>query len=80
LARIKQTIAEKFPLYSNSPEYPALLKLRDTLILAEYDARDKPWPGVKGKYVSFWWVLEGGKILGMNENPSRGLSFVAAKR
>jgi hypothetical protein len=38
----------------------------------------KPWPG-KHKYVYFWVILENGYAVGMNENPSYGLSFPFVK-
>lgn len=43
-------------------------------VIAEHDARIKPWPG-KHRNVRHWWELAGGYGVGWNENPSRGWSF-----
>lgn len=53
-------------------------KFKDVEVLRKYDARDKPWPGFH-KNVTYWYVLNNGYAVGVNESPSRGLSFPVMK-
>lgn len=43
-------------------------------VVRKVDGREEPWPG-KEKNVMVYWELENGKLVGWNENPSRGWSF-----
>jgi hypothetical protein len=53
-------------------------RLLDVPVVAEYDGREKPWPGPH-KNVMNWWELENGKAVGWNENPAVGWSFPVVK-
>jgi len=60
--------------YDDTPAY----KLADERVKAEYrpykGGGDPAWPGPQ-KNVMFWVLLENGKAVGWNENPSHGWSF-----
>jgi hypothetical protein len=63
--------------YANTEAY----KYRDEVVVErhEYNAvtgvdTSKPWPGPH-KNVVAWYVLANGKMVGFNENVSRGWSF-----
>lgn len=66
--------------YDDTPAH----KLADVRVKAEYrpykGGGDPAWPGPQ-KHVMFWVLLENGKAVGWNENPSHGWSFpvVSAK-
>lgn len=71
-----QKLSEHLPIEFLNGEYDstAAFKQKDTLVHAVLDARIFPWLGQE-KNVTFWYVLENGKAVGFNENPSRGWSF-----
>jgi hypothetical protein len=47
-------------------------------VVKQYDSRDVIWAG-KHKNVTYWFELENGYAVGMNESPIRGLSFPILK-
>jgi hypothetical protein len=49
-------------------------KFADVEVVKEWDSRDNRWIG-KHKNVTYWYELENGYAIGINENPARGLSF-----
>jgi hypothetical protein len=65
---------EFFIEFANTPA----AKHVDRRIICEHDTRVKPWPGTH-KNVTYWWVLQGGYAVGLNENPSRGWAFPVYK-
>lgn len=52
----------------------AHIKHLDVPVLERIDGCKRRWPGTH-KNVNFWWRLQNGRIVGFNENPSRGWSF-----
>jgi len=71
----KKTLKDcMYDLFDDVPAY----KMKDVPVVREVDFREMPWPGVH-KNVYYWVVLENGYAVGMNENPSRGLSFPIVK-
>jgi len=72
--RLKDIITKDF----NPEDYSGerVIKRLNDKVIAKYDAREKEWVGKKyHKYVTVWFELETGWAVGMNENPSKGLSF-----
>lgn len=59
-----------------SLEYTDTLAYRykDVEVKSEHYSHINPWQGPH-KNVHVWWELANGKIVGWNENPSRGWSF-----
>ena len=53
-------------------------KFADIKVVKEYDSRDKKWVGTH-KNVTYWYELENGYAVGLNENPTRGLSIPIVK-
>lgn len=47
-------------------------------IIKEHDSREECWIG-KHKNVTYWFELNNGYAVGLNENPARGLSFPVEK-
>lgn len=56
--------------YDGTPAF----SLRALRVRARVYGSDVPWPG-SHRNVSVWWLLEDGRAVGCNENPSRGWSF-----
>ena len=55
-------------------------KFKDIIVIKEHETwkKGEDWIGTH-KNVNFWYELENGYAVGMNENPSRGLSFPVKK-
>lgn len=53
-------------------------KFVDMEVIQEHDARQKRWIG-KHKNITYWWELENGYAIGMNESPIHGLGFPVEK-
>lgn len=51
--------------------------LLDETVIESIDEYDPRFP-FKHKNIFVWWILENGKAVGWNENPSRGWSFPVA--
>lgn len=73
---MSKTLLECLPAEFRSSEYnqSRAYRLRDALVVASHDNRVKPWPGPH-KNVFVWYVLNNGKAVAWNENPSKGWSF-----
>jgi hypothetical protein len=53
-------------------------KFADIEVIKQHDSRDVNWIG-KHKNITYWYELENGYAVGINENPSRGMSFPIEK-
>ncbi len=53
-------------------------KYLDVEVVKKHDGCEDAWIG-KEKFVYVWWELANGYAVGMNENPSRGMSFPVKK-
>ncbi len=67
-----KTLEQQAPIEFSS-DFPSW-KYRNVTVEMEHDSRDKAWPG-KHKNVTYWWELSNGYAVGLNENPSTGISF-----
>lgn len=53
-------------------------KFADIKVISKFDSRKRKWVGTH-KNVTYWYELENGYAVGLNENPSRGLSIPVVK-
>ncbi len=70
------TVKDHFARYVLDEE--PIIKHFDKIIVATFDSRYVVWPG-KHKNVLIWHVVQGNLIMGLNENPSRGITPVYMK-
>jgi len=70
------TLKDYLPLEAAGGEYidEPFRKYMDTQVVKKIDAFHHRWPG-RHKNVHIWYILENGKAVGFNENPSIGWSF-----
>jgi hypothetical protein len=71
-----KTLKDCLPYEAAGCEFTGLpfRKYIDVAVVKEIDAFNHRWPG-RHKNVNHWYILENGKAVGFNENPSVGWSF-----
>lgn len=47
----------------------------DKKVIERFDQREYPFPKASFKNITYWWLLEDGTAIGLNENPNTGASF-----
>lgn len=70
MTTLQDVLPYDFRGYDDTEAY----KYKDVKVVAKYDGTVTAWPGHE-KHVFCWWLLENGKRVGWNENPSRGWTF-----
>jgi hypothetical protein len=84
MPKLKQVLPEQFLAggYADTPAY----SLREAEVIARKlatgapcDSASKndlfqPWPGPH-EHVTYWFILDNGKAVGVNDDPERGCSF-----
>lgn len=70
MTTLQDVLPSEFRGYSDTEAY----KYKDVKVVEQIDGTVTPWPGHE-KNVFWWFLLENGKRVGWNENPSRGWTF-----
>lgn len=47
----------------------------DKKVIEKFDQREYPFPKSSFKNITYWWLLEDGTCIGLNENPNHGVSL-----
>lgn len=71
----KETFREALPAYDTCEHDEIYEAHGDKRVVKKYESFYFPFPKTTHKNVFFWWLLEDGTAIGLNENPNTGVSF-----